>query len=136
MQAQHSLSINNPSQKGGKRTKNGQTLPVVFVDSSRVRVSPDPIQLDSKIPRSRNDCNIKQHLQPMNLMSDTPHRQNDENDRNWDSGQRQPGLDIRKLDVQNQQLHTKADKEEEIEFQKARENFIVKVVSVDFAVCA
>src|SRR5277367_5066818 len=136
MQAQHSLPVRNVSQDRGECTKDSQTLPIIFINNSFALITPNPIQFECKVPRSSNNYKIKQRLQPMNFMSHTPHRQEDKHDRNRNSSQCQPRLRVRKADIQNQQLHTESHKEEKVEFQKTRENFVVKIVAVDFSICA
>ena len=72
----------------------------------------------------------------MNLMSRTPHREKNKHNTNRNRGKCQPRFHIRKLDIQHEQLHTKPDKEEEIEFKETSEDFVVEIVAVDFSVGA
>jgi hypothetical protein len=116
-------------------TKDSQTLPIVRVDLSSISI-PYPPKLNSKVPRPSNNRNIKKGLQPMNFMAGTPYCHHNKDNGNRNCSKRQPSFHIPDPQIQYQELNTKPDEKEEIEFQETRENFIVEVVSVDFPVCA
>jgi hypothetical protein len=72
----------------------------------------------------------------MHLMPHTPHRQHNKHNTHRHSRKRQIRLYIRKFQIQREQLDREADEKEEDEFEETAEYFVVKVVAVDFAVCA
>ena len=72
----------------------------------------------------------------MHLMPHTPHGQQNKHHTHRHSRKRQIRLDVRKRNVEDEELDGEAHKEEKDKFQETDKDFVVKVVAVDFPVCA